>query len=139
MNDSVDLLAPQLIASINGKEARLQIGENTGPRSFNIAQLKPAPPPNMSLQGLPKPSYAPKILHTEIVSEDDPRATLFDDAKRKELQGLLEKNAFKIVLKEEAGNRPNIMPSRFVLAIKHATDGSSHRNCMLNPEIRMHD
>ena len=49
---------------------------------------------------------------------------LFDDAKRKEILGLIEKVTFKITLTEELGENepPNILPSRFVLAIKH-TDG----------------
>ena len=40
--------------------------------------------------------------------------------KRKKLVGLLERGAFKIILTEEAGSNPNILPTRYVLAIKHA-------------------
>lgn len=47
---------------------------------------------------------------------------MFDDAKRKELLGLLEKGAFRIVLQEEVDENANIIPSRCVLAIKHADD-----------------
>lgn len=37
----------------------------------------------------------------------------------KELQLLIERDTFRIVLRSEAGKNPNIIPSRFVLHIKH--------------------
>lgn len=33
---------PHLIASVNGKQVRLHVGEITGPRDVNTAQLRPA-------------------------------------------------------------------------------------------------
>eukprot|EP00171_Calliarthron_tuberculosum_P005221 IDg5221t1 len=67
----------------------------------------------------------PKILWTEIIYPGDPRAAKFDDAIRKEILGLIERKTFKIVLKEEAGDNPNIVPARFILAVKHDHDGST--------------
>ena len=64
------------------------------------------------------------ILYTEIISPRDPRSGNFEEAKLKELKGLIEKGTFKIVLREEAGERPNITPTRFVLGIKHGDNGS---------------
>ena len=110
---------PHLIASVHGKSARLHVGERTGPREFNIAQLKHAPMPNFHTTGLVEPNYPQRILYTEIIPQNDPRASLFDEAKREELNGLLQRGAFKIVLKEDVDPNPNIIPSRFVLAIKH--------------------
>ena len=62
------------------------------------------------------------IFFTEIICERDPRAKNFTEAKRKEIEGLIKRGTFKIVLREEIGEHPNIIPSRFVLAIKK--DGS---------------
>ena len=39
--------------------------------------------------------------------------------------GFVERGTFKLVLEEEAGPNPNLMPSRYVLAIKHSSDGST--------------
>ena len=48
-----------------------------------------------------------------------------DDAKKKEILGLVERGTFKLVLEEEAGPNPNLIPSRYVLAIKHSSNGST--------------
>lgn len=63
------------------------------------------------------------ILYTEIIKPGDPRENLFDEAKRKELIGLIERGTFRLVLREEMGENPNIIPSRFVLSIKHSING----------------
>jgi hypothetical protein len=42
-----------------------------------------------------------------------------ENAKQKELFGLIERGTFRLVLREDAGSNPNIIPSRFVLSIKH--------------------
>ena len=110
---------PHMIASVYGKRARVHVGERTGPREFNTAQLKPSPLPNSSVDNLARPQYPPTILHTEVLSQGDPRERWFDEEK-KELLGLLERSAFKICLREKAGDRPNVVPTRYVLAIEHA-------------------
>ncbi len=110
---------PHMVASVNGKSVRRHIGDRNGPRAFNIAQTKPSPLPNAFHDGSTEPTYTQTILHTEIIPNNDPRSNRFDDAKRKELLGLLERGAFRICLKEEAGPDANIIPSRYVLAIKH--------------------
>ena len=111
---------PHMIASFNGKQVRLHVGERTGPREFNIAQLRPSPLPNAHNENMTAPRYPIMIMHTEILRHGDPREALFDEEKRKELLGLLERGAFKICLREEAGPSPNIVPTRDVLAIEHA-------------------
>ena len=112
---------PHLIASVHGKNVRLHVGDPLGPRHFNISQIKPAPLPIDTFHSAPsnKIRDIPDIMHTEIIQESDPRASLFDEAKQKELNGLFERGAFKIVLREEVEDNPNIVPSRYVLAIKH--------------------
>jgi hypothetical protein len=65
-----------------------------------------------------------RIFLTEIISPRDPRSGQFESAKRKELEGLIKRGTFKLVLREELGRDPNIVPSRFVLAIKHQENGS---------------
>ena len=111
---------PHMIASIDGKGVRVHVGEQTGPRDFNIAQLRPSPLPHASVDNIAEPRYPPTVLHTEILLPGDPRESLFDEEKCKELMGLLERGAFKLILREEAGPNPNVVPTRYVLAIKHA-------------------
>jgi Reverse transcriptase (RNA-dependent DNA polymerase) len=60
-----------------------------------------------------------EICWTEVIYADDPRSKLFDTAKQKELFGLIERGTFRLVLREEAGSHPDVIPSRFVLSIKH--------------------
>ena len=63
---------------------------------------------------------------TEVLDTKDPRTNGFEDAKQKELEGLIGRGTFKLVLREEIESDPNIVPSRFVLAIKHLEDGKEH-------------
>lgn len=86
---------PHMIASVHGKNVRVHVGENTGPRAFNIAQVRPSPLPNAMIDNITPPRSPPTILHTEILSPGDHRERLFDDEKRKELLGLLERGVFK--------------------------------------------
>jgi transposase InsO family protein len=120
---------PYVVTSTDGKDIKLDLGESTGPRSFNISQVKPWPLLNTDLPlarpQLPMVRDKPPIpelatVHwTETIYSADPRVALFDDAKRKELFGLIERGTFRLVLREDAGPNPNIIPSRFVLGIKH--------------------
>jgi len=62
---------PHLIASVYGKQVRLHVGENTGPREFNIAQLRPAP--LARLQSMDEiltadTSGPPRVLYTPFFS-----------------------------------------------------------------------
>jgi Reverse transcriptase (RNA-dependent DNA polymerase) len=53
-----------------------------------------------------------------VIGPSDPRAALFDAAKQKEIQGLIECGTWKVVLRDEMPENPNIMGGRFVLTIK---------------------
>lgn len=54
-----------------------------------------------------------------MIRTKDLRSGLVDETNRKEINALIERGTFKIVLRSEAGKDPNIIPSRFVLALKH--------------------
>jgi hypothetical protein len=55
---------------------------------------------------------------SEVIGPSDPRAALLDAAKQKDIQGLIECGTWKVVLKDEMPENPNIMGGRFVLTIK---------------------
>lgn len=133
---------PHLITSVDGKRVMVDLGERTGPRKFNLSQVKPDRLPSITAllppqTGLPSPSASipplTSLLHpnntsartfyTEIITPHDPRSGLFDEAKRNELEALIKRGTFKMVLRSELENNPNIVPSRFVLAIKHKETG----------------
>ena len=114
---------PHMIATANGKHVRLHISDPRGPRSFNTAQIRRAPLPNAYAQRLAQPAIKPQIMHTEVLPIGDAREGLFDEAKRSELLDLIRRGTFKIVLRDECGKNPSVVPSRFVLAIKHTITG----------------
>jgi hypothetical protein len=69
-------------------------------------------------------------LHSVVIGKRDPRARLFDQEKRDEISSLFEKGIFRIVRRDEVkidhtDMQPNILPSRFFLAIKHEEDGKN--------------
>jgi Reverse transcriptase (RNA-dependent DNA polymerase) len=55
---------------------------------------------------------------SEVIEPSDPRAALFDAAKQEEIQGLIECGTWKVVLKDEMPENPNIMGGPLVLTIK---------------------
>lgn len=63
---------------------------------------------------------------TDIIQKHDTRASsaAMMDAKRKEIRTLLEKSAFKVILREEFRSDGNVLPGRVVLSIKPSEDGA---------------
>jgi Reverse transcriptase (RNA-dependent DNA polymerase) len=47
-----------------------------------------------------------------------PRVEKFDNAKRKEIQGLIDRGTWKVVTQDSVSNDANILGGRFVLSIK---------------------
>ena len=74
----------------------------------------------------PVESFHTEALLTEILHPWDPRSNgpEMTEAKKKEICGLLERGAFKVILKEEVPKDANVLPIRFVLAIKSSVDGN---------------
>ena len=62
---------------------------------------------------------------TEILQSDDPRKSSAEmsEAKRREIKGLLDPGTFKIILREDIPPDGNVLPGRFVLAVKSTEDG----------------
>ena len=115
-----------LIASVDTESIRIHLGERTGPRMFNIAQLRP--PLIQRLESYDEvlseqEPYRPRVLYSKPVEHGDPHEHLFDEAKRKELLKLVERGTFKLVLVEEPGDKPNIVRYRYVMSIKHSEGG----------------
>ena len=120
---------PRMVAAALGKKVTVHVGDKRGPIYFNKTQLKRAPMLNADSEQISKPTFPKQLLHLEVnhteeIPSNDPRSSLFDDERKQELLGLIEKGAFRIVLKENAGPNPNILPSFYVLDIKHAGDGT---------------
>lgn len=131
---------PHLVRSCDEKSVFVDLGERTGARQFNLARVKPAklpsissllskPPPlseqnrQISRAELRRQHNSPLTFFTETIFPHDPRSKLFDEAKIKEIKGLIDRGTFQIILRRDAGEDPNIIPSRFVLAIKHKKNG----------------
>jgi hypothetical protein len=107
---------PYVVVSADGKDIRIELGDSTGPRSFNISQIKPWPLLNPEIplarpqcplitERSPVPEFA-AVHWTETIYATDPRAALFDDAKRAELFSLIERGTFRLVLREDVGPIP---------------------------------
>ena len=114
---------------LNGSEA-----------DFNVQQLKPYFRPIPFLENVVNKNssyatyymvqdlvteYRPRpptygVHLTEVIKSEDPRSKdpRFDKAKRKEINGLIERGTWKIVAKDEVPGNANVMGGRFVLAIK---------------------
>jgi hypothetical protein len=70
----------------------------------------------MSEEAPRAPMY--RAFITEIIKPGDPRTEKFDEAKREEIQGLIDRGTWRVVAKEEVSDNANILEGRFVLAIK---------------------
>lgn len=130
---------PHLLRWIDDKTAYVDLGERTGPQNFNISQLKFAQLPsvnalldNISIAPTNTPAQnarqkllfrhfpTPPVLiayFAEIIHPRDPRTRLFNEAKRNEIDGLISRGTFCIVLRSENKKLLNIIPARFVCAL----------------------
>lgn len=63
---------------------------------------------------------------TEVLDTQDERvlSKKAKEAKQKETNGLLDRGVFMVILREEFLPNGNVLPGRFVLAIKSNIDGS---------------
>lgn len=126
---------------IEGMDERAKIAYirddvNSPARPFNIVQIKPYYSPDILAGDFISdvnnffsyhcsPANEEDIFMTEIISNDDPRAQCeeMNDAKRKEIRDLLRRGTFRAVLIDEVPPDANVIPGRFVLAIKSKLDG----------------
>ena len=67
-----------------------------------------------------------EVYLTEIISKGDNRANSKEmtKAKRQEIMSLLERGTFKVILREEIPKDANVLPGRFVLALKSTEDNN---------------
>lgn len=123
------------------KETHVDPGERGNYKSFNFAQVKPAKLSfiksllspstehstnenrNIGSPLLSSQKNSPLTLYTEVTHPRDPQSRLFDNAKRKKICGLIGR-AFQTLLRRNAGERPNILPSWFLFALTHWKDGT---------------
>jgi Reverse transcriptase (RNA-dependent DNA polymerase) len=107
---------------LHRNEKHILVAVDGLPKSFNLSQVRSADiddPNPLAEDGLESPTWI-----TEIISKKDPRANFFGPAIRKEILGLIDKGTFRLALRAEADDQaPNILPSRFVLAIKTSETG----------------
>ena len=104
----------------------VQNSEGTYRQTFNTYQIKPyyASPESVlhqqTAQFRSRKASNPsnKVPLTEVLHPNDPRAQPFDKAKRKEIEGLIERSTWKVVSRNEVPDNANILNGRFVLAIK---------------------
>lgn len=132
-------IGPYTITKIDGKIVSVQNSSGTYQKDFNVTLIKPY---NLDLLELPpedpssdsaeilynsllrfKSGAAPiapryEVYMTEVILPGDPREPKFEEAKKKEIQGLVNKGTWKIIMKNEMSPNPNILGGRFVLAIK---------------------
>ena len=71
-------------------------------------------------QSTKAPKPLPNIYITEVIHTSDPRATQFNSAKKKEIEGIIKHGTWKIVMRDEVPKNVNILGGRFVLAIKNS-------------------
>ena len=103
-------------------------------RPFNVVQVKPYYAADtlahsfmldlgQSLRQFGSPQEQEFFL-TEIIENSDPRANSkeMENAKAKEIRNLLSRGTFKVILKEDIPPDGNVLPGRFVLAIKSTED-----------------
>lgn len=86
--------------------------DRTDPSDISNEMLKPF------RSGKAPPTPLCDIFIIEVIYPSDRRASKFDEAERKEIQGLTDRRTFTIVLKEEESTNAIILGGRFFLAMK---------------------
>jgi hypothetical protein len=112
---SKHLTGPHVVAFTDGKDVRVHLGERTGPRSFNVSAIEPAPTSPHSPDATDSIFGSSEVFNmsfTELLSPGDPRAKQFAAAKRDEILGLINRGTFKLVLRAELK-----VPTLFLLSM----------------------
>jgi transposase InsO family protein len=118
------------VLCLHRDEKHVLVAMGTGaPVEFNITQIKPAPIVDPSPTGYSKST--PFVCITEIVPAGDPREYRFGPAIKQEILGLIERGTFELVIASEDTKNINILPSRFVFAIKRSEDGKERLKARL--------
>lgn len=116
---------PHRIVSIDGKCLKVDLGEATGPRSFNIAQTKPSllSDETSYMGSLSNKNVLPDaVAWTQVLHRSDPRiqSQEMKKAAEAELLGLIDKNTFQLAkLSPLQQKHANIVPTKFVYSLKH--------------------
>jgi Reverse transcriptase (RNA-dependent DNA polymerase) len=128
-----------LLKSLKSWKANFVVDGEGERKQFNIAQVRPyyndplethlstlstmfsslASHPNIDRD-------KEQILVSETISSTDPRATSPEAAaaKRKKIAGLIARNTWKIVCKQDVRDSANILDGRFILTIKDVNTGN---------------
>ena len=74
------------------------------------------------------------VFLTEIITKMDPRETSKEmtEAKKTEIGNLLKRGTFKVSLKEYVPPDGNVLPGRFVLALKSKKDERSSKRPVMS-------
>lgn len=110
---------PFPISRVDGKSVYIRVDSKEA-RPFSVTRIKRAADPgNVTWDNV--------VLWTETLRPGDERAISPEmlEAKRTEFVSLLKRGTFKLVVLPDNGKGENVVPSRFVLALKHATTGET--------------
>ena len=110
---------PFKISSVDGKSVYIKV-DSKGPRPFSITRVKRVAEPTQLV-------WENEVLWTEVIGKGDERSISPEmlEAKRSEFVNLLKRGTFKLVMLPDGGRGENVVPGRFVLALKHATTGET--------------
>jgi hypothetical protein len=117
---------PHVVASVDDKDIAVYREEKSGPRHFNVWQVKPsllsAPVvfENSICAARERSEYY--IHWTEVLESSDPRATRnkMSAAKHDEIVGLINRGTFKLaIIPVDQQKGVNVVPTKFVLSIRH--------------------
>jgi len=114
---------PYIVADCTGRNITVSNENGTYRRMFSTHQVKPYFRETFenlfnlkSGDNFNTETYS--VMITEVIEPHDPRVWKFDEAKKKEIEGLLKRKTWKIVCREEVPDNANILRGRFILAIK---------------------
>lgn len=137
-------MGPYVVSGLDRDRKLVFVSDQNGgpPKPFGFAQIKPFFSNSESsnaffvdlLESFQKyrsteePAVSPEdgqIFLTEVLDPRDERTSLpeMTEAKKTEIRSLLDRGTFKVILKEDIPPDGNVLPGRFVLAIKSTEDG----------------
>ena len=116
-------LGPYIVVDCTGRQVTISSADGTRRQMFNAFQIKPYHRPFkekviQNLYCFQSGEDAMKALYTTLITEviepNDPRAWKFDKPIQKEIEGLLKRKTWKIVVRSEVPEKANILNGRFV-------------------------
>ncbi len=119
-------LGPFIVVDVTGRLVTVQSENGQSRQQFSTSQIKPFYQEYNNLEFFQSNDDSTELFEvhiTEVIHPGDPREKMFEEAIKKEIDGLVKNGTWRVVCYDETPKDACVLSGRFVLAIKDEGTG----------------